>query len=161
MESKINENKGLLSATIIVVAFGLALFAESFLLASAMVLILCVIWITYATIKMERAIYKKIELRVLALKAAMLLLLVTSLLLVAFLPPITSSFSTLLGVLILITTGIATITIIDARGQPTSDFFRHWFKSLTIDGAIVSAELWHRICKICILGSTAPLRWRL
>ena len=25
----------------------------------------------------------------------------------------------------------------------------------TTDGAIVSAELWHRICKSCILGSTA------
>ena len=122
MESKINENEGLLPAVIILAVFGLALFVEGFLKASVAVFILYLFWSIYATRKMEWAVFKKVKSKTLVLDLITMSFVIASLFTTSF--PSTSSFiPALSGALILTTTGLATIIILDARGQTTSDFF--------------------------------------
>ena len=109
-------------AIAIVTVFGLALFTVSFLKASVAMFLLYLFWSVYVTRKMELTAFKKIELKTLALDIVTTFIVITSLTANSFLS-VSNFIPALLGVLILTTTGLSTIIILDARGQPTSDFF--------------------------------------
>lgn len=109
-------------AIAIVTVFGLALFTVSFLKASVAMFLLYLFWSVYATRKMELTVFKKLKLKTLALDIITTFIVITSLTANSFLS-VSNFIPALLGVLILTTTGLSTIIILDARGQPTSDFF--------------------------------------
>ncbi len=109
-------------AIAIVTVFGLALFTVSFLKASVAMFLLYLFWSVYVTRKMELTAFKKIELKTLVLDIVTTFIVITSLTATSFLS-VSNFIPALLGVLILTTTGLSTIIILDARGQPTSDFF--------------------------------------
>ncbi len=121
MNSEINENEGLLPAVVIVAVFGLALFTIGFLKASVAVFLLYLFWSVYATRKMELTVFKKLELKTLVLDIITTSIVITSLAATSFLS-VSNFILALLGVLILTTTGLSTIIILDTRGQPASDF---------------------------------------
>ena len=115
----VNGDEGLFPVVAITVAFGIALFvAKSFFIASGVMFLLYLVWKIYATKQIKWSIYKKIAVKTLVLEIVGL----NSILICPFLE-VSESFQILFGILILIATGIATITIIDARVQQSSGSF--------------------------------------